>query len=70
MYAVTGATGQLGRLVIEALLKTIPADRIVAAVRDPAKASDLTERGVSCARLTTAGPTRSVRPWPASRNCC
>ncbi|RUX19882.1 SDR family oxidoreductase [Mesorhizobium sp. M2A.F.Ca.ET.037.01.1.1] len=46
MYAVTGATGQLGRLVIEALLKTIPADRIVAAVRDPAKASDLTERGV------------------------
>ena len=46
MYAVTGATGQLGRLVIEALLKTIPADRIVAAVRNPAKASDLAERGV------------------------
>ncbi|MBV8578161.1 MAG: NAD(P)H-binding protein, partial [Acetobacteraceae bacterium] len=46
MYAVTGATGQLGRLVIEALLKTIPADRIVAAVRSPAKASDLAERGV------------------------
>ncbi|TIV66180.1 MAG: KR domain-containing protein [Mesorhizobium sp.] len=41
MYAVTGATGQLGRLVIGALLKTVPADRIVAAVRDPAKASDL-----------------------------
>jgi len=46
MYAVTGATGQLGRLVIEALLKTTPADRIVAAVRDPAKAGDLAERGV------------------------
>ncbi|WP_376701848.1 SDR family oxidoreductase [Mesorhizobium sp. ISC25] len=46
MYAITGATGQLGRLVIEALLKTIPADRIVAAVRNPAKASDLAERGV------------------------
>ncbi|TGS09338.1 SDR family oxidoreductase [Mesorhizobium sp. M2E.F.Ca.ET.209.01.1.1] len=46
MYAVTGATGQLGRLVIEALLKTIPADRIVAAVRNPAKANDLAERGV------------------------
>lgn len=46
MYAVTGATGQLGRLVIEALLKTIPANRIVAAVRNPAKAGDLSERGV------------------------
>ncbi|MER8863910.1 SDR family oxidoreductase [Mesorhizobium sp. M0751] len=46
MYAITGATGQLGRLVIEALVKTIPADRIVAAVRNPAKASDLAERGV------------------------
>ncbi|TIW03011.1 MAG: SDR family oxidoreductase [Mesorhizobium sp.] len=46
MYAVTGATGQLGRLVIGALLKTVPADRIVAAVRDPAKASDLAECGV------------------------
>jgi NAD(P)H dehydrogenase (quinone) len=46
MYAITGATGQLGRLVIDALLKTVPGDRIVAAVRDPAKARDLAERGV------------------------
>jgi len=46
MYAVTGATGQLGRLVIEALLKSIPANEIVAAVRSPAKAQDLAERGV------------------------
>ena len=33
-------------MLIEALLKTIPADRIVAAVRNPTKASDLAERGV------------------------
>ncbi|MER8525333.1 SDR family oxidoreductase [Mesorhizobium sp. M0494] len=46
MYAITGATGQLGRLVIDALLKTVPASRIVAAVRDPAKARDLVQRGV------------------------
>jgi NAD(P)H dehydrogenase (quinone) len=46
MYAITGAAGQLGRLVIEALLRTVPPDRIVAAVRDPAKARDLAERGV------------------------
>lgn len=46
MYAITGATGQLGRLVIDALLRTVPAGRIVAAVRDPAKARDLAGRGV------------------------
>ncbi|MEK6289814.1 MAG: SDR family oxidoreductase [Paraburkholderia tropica] len=46
MYAITGASGQLGRLVIEALLQTVPANRIVAAVRNPAKARDLEERGV------------------------
>jgi NAD(P)H dehydrogenase (quinone) len=61
MYAITGATGQLGRLVIEALLKTIPANRIVAAVRNPAKASDLAERGVivreaDYSRPDTLGP--------------
>jgi NAD(P)H dehydrogenase (quinone) len=46
MYAITGATGQLGRLVIDALLKGVPADQIIAAVRNPAKARDLAERGV------------------------
>lgn len=39
--AITGATGQLGRLVIEKLKATVPADQIVALVRDPAKAADL-----------------------------
>lgn len=39
--AVTGATGQLGRLVIENLKQKAPASDIVALVRDPAKASDL-----------------------------
>ncbi|MCB8882657.1 SDR family oxidoreductase [Acidisoma cellulosilytica] len=46
MYAVTGATGQLGRLAIELLLKTVPASQIVAAVRTPSKALDLAARGV------------------------
>jgi len=46
MYAITGATGQLGRLVIDVLLKTVPAYRIVAGVRNPAKARDLADRGV------------------------
>jgi len=36
---VSGATGQLGRLVIDALLEEAPASAIVAGVRDPAKAT-------------------------------
>ena len=39
--AVTGATGQLGRLVIADLKAKVPASDIVALVRDPAKAADL-----------------------------
>lgn len=40
--AITGATGQLGRLVVADLLsRGVPADQIIAVVRDPAKAADL-----------------------------
>jgi NAD(P)H dehydrogenase (quinone) len=38
---VTGATGQLGRLVIEKLKQKVAADTIVALVRNPGKAADL-----------------------------
>ena len=45
--AVTGASGHLGRLVIEALLdRKFPASKIVACVRDPHKVSDFAGRGV------------------------
>ncbi|NUK01671.1 SDR family oxidoreductase [Streptomyces lunaelactis] len=43
---VTGATGHLGRLVIDELLATVPAQRIAAVVRDKEKAADLSARGV------------------------
>lgn len=46
MIVITGASGQLGRLVIEALLNTLPAGEIVAAVRHPEKVADLAARGV------------------------
>ncbi|OZI21091.1 NAD(P)-dependent oxidoreductase [Bordetella genomosp. 9] len=39
--AITGATGQLGRLVVQELLRTVPAGELVALVRTPAKAADL-----------------------------
>jgi len=50
MIVVTGATGQLGRLVIKALLKTQSASEIVAAVRSPEKAADLAALGVQVRR--------------------
>ena len=46
MIVVTGATGQLGKLVVEQLLEKVPAAQIVSAVRDPEKAADLAEKGV------------------------
>ena len=47
MIVVTGASGQLGRLVIQSLLRRqVPAAQIVAAVRTPAKAADLAALGV------------------------
>ena len=46
MIVVTGATGQLGHLVIKALLKKVPASSIVAAVRNVDKAKDLASLGV------------------------
>ncbi|MEE4914685.1 SDR family oxidoreductase [Pseudomonas alliivorans] len=46
MIVVTAANGQLGRLVIEKLLETVPANEIVAAVRSPEKAADLVALGV------------------------
>jgi NAD(P)H dehydrogenase (quinone) len=60
--AVTAATGQLGSLVIDFLLATVPATEIVAVARDEEKAKPLADRGVTVrladyddpAALTTA----------------
>ncbi|QHQ35691.1 SDR family oxidoreductase [Algicella marina] len=46
MIAVTGATGQLGRLVIEALLRTEAPGSVAALVRSTDKAADLSALGV------------------------
>ncbi|MFE3990922.1 SDR family oxidoreductase [Streptomyces goshikiensis] len=43
---VTGATGALGRLVVEELLSRVPADRLAVVVRNKEKAADLAERGI------------------------
>ncbi|KFA90770.1 SDR family oxidoreductase [Archangium violaceum] len=46
MILVTGATGKLGRLVLEKLLEKVPAHQVIAAVRNPEKAAELRARGV------------------------
>jgi NAD(P)H dehydrogenase (quinone) len=46
MIVVTGATGQLGHLVIKALLKKVHASSVVAAVRNVDKAKDIAALGV------------------------
>jgi NAD(P)H dehydrogenase (quinone) len=54
---VTGATGQLGRLAVEALLERgVPAEQIVATGRRVETLSDLQERGVTVRRADYTDP--------------
>jgi NAD(P)H dehydrogenase (quinone) len=43
---VTGATGKLGSVVVETLLKSVPAEQLVVSVRNPEKAEAFRSRGV------------------------
>ena len=56
MYAITGATGHLGRLALEALLDTTNPTQVVALARDPAKLADLAARGVEVRRFDYDAP--------------
>lgn len=57
---ITGATGQLGRLVIEQLKNKIPAGDIVALVRTPAKAASL---GVAAREADYTKPETLVKAF-------
>lgn len=46
MYALTGANGHLGRLVVQNLLEHVPANQILATTRDPEKLADFAGQGV------------------------
>ncbi|WP_329002166.1 SDR family oxidoreductase [Kribbella sp. NBC_00709] len=50
MIVVTGATGRLGRAVVERLADGVPTDQLGVSVRDPAKAADLAARGIRVRR--------------------
>lgn len=47
MIAITGVTGQLGRLIVTELLKVASADQIVGVARSPEKATDLADQGLT-----------------------
>lgn len=47
MICVTAATGQLGRKVVEFLLKRLEPEKLVLAVRNPAKAQEFAEKGLT-----------------------
>ncbi|MEU4334960.1 NAD(P)H-binding protein [Micromonospora lupini] len=46
MIVVTGATGQLGSLIVDRLLERVPANAVAVSVRDVDKATNLAQRGV------------------------
>ncbi|MCJ1679325.1 SDR family oxidoreductase [Streptomyces sp. APSN-46.1] len=56
---VTGATGALGRLVVDELLNRVPADRVAVVVRNKEKAADLAERGIDV-RIADYGDAASL----------
>src|SRR4051812_204109 len=56
MIIVTGATGALNGRTVDHLLARMPADEIVVAVRDPARAERFVERGVVVRRGDYADP--------------
>lgn len=60
MIAITGATGHLGRLVVAGLLERVPAKDLVAIVRTPAKAAELTAKGVQVRQGDYSQPTGLV----------
>ncbi|WP_153108865.1 SDR family oxidoreductase [Propionivibrio limicola] len=56
MIVITGASGQLGRLVIKSLLAKVPASQIAATVRNPERVSDLAALGVQIRKADYSNP--------------
>lgn len=67
---VTGATGELGRLVIDELLATVPAGEIAAVVRDKEKAAPLAACGVELRIADYNRPETLAGPSGPATGCC
>ncbi len=57
MYALTGANGHLGRLVLKQLLTQVPANQIIATTRDPHTLAEIASLGVVVRRADFSDPT-------------
>ncbi|MEU6829851.1 NAD(P)H-binding protein [Nocardia beijingensis] len=63
MIIVTGATGQLGRQIVERLLTRVPAEHVGVSVRDPRKARPFAERGVRVRQGSFTDPRSLVHAF-------
>jgi NAD(P)H dehydrogenase (quinone) len=68
MYALTGANGQLGRLVLKHLLIQVPADQIIATTRDPHKLADMASLGVIVRRADFSDPPSLAGAFAGARS--
>src|SRR5947209_7028556 len=66
MYALTGANGHLGRLVLKHLLTRVPANQIIATTRDPQKLADIASLGVIVRRADFSNPATLAAPYAGS----
>src|SRR5581483_1749461 len=57
MYAITGANGHPGHLVLQNLLTLVPADQTPATTRDPEKLTKYTAKGVVVRHADFSDPT-------------
>lgn len=56
MIVVTGATGELGRRIVECLANLVPASTIVVTMRDPNRAKNLAKLGMSVRKVDFSDP--------------
>lgn len=63
MIVVTGATGQLGRQVVEQLKEMVPPSTITVSVRDPEKAADMAAAGIEVRRSDFTDHDSMVRAF-------
>ncbi|MER6939638.1 NAD(P)H-binding protein, partial [Nocardioides sp. NPDC000441] len=61
--AITGASGQLGRLVADQLLTTVDPAELVLLTRDPAKLADYAERGADVRAADFSKPDELVEAF-------
>src|SRR5687768_15452866 len=67
MIIVTGATGQLGRAVVQQLVARVPADQIGVSVREPTKAGELAALGVRVRRGDFTDPASLRHAFAGAR---